>query len=192
MRIVAGRHRGRKLVAPAGLDVRPTGDRAREALFDILSSGRLTDGESTLAGAVVLDAFAGSGALGLEALSRGAVHAVFMENHAPAVAALERNIAGLDEGERTEVLRADVLRPPRPAGPVRSGGCTLALLDPPYNQGLAAPALAALAEAGWLAPGALVSVELMAKEPFEPPVGFTTLETRKYGKARIEILRWAG
>ena len=192
MRIVAGRHRGRKLVAPAGLDVRPTGDRAREALFDILSSGRLTDGESTLAGAIVLDAFAGSGALGLEALSRGAVHAVFMENHAPAVAALERNIAGLDEGERTEVLRADVLRPPRPSGPARSGGCTLALLDPPYNQGLAAPALAALAEAGWLAPGALVSVELMAKEPFEPPVGFTTLETRKYGKARIEILRWAG
>lgn len=192
MRIVAGRHRGRKLVAPAGLDVRPTGDRAREALFDILSSGRLTDGESTLAGAVVLDAFAGSGALGLEALSRGAVHAVFMENHAPAVAALERNIAGLDEGERTEVLRADVLRPPRPAGPARSGGCTLALLDPPYNQGLAAPALAALAEAGWLAPGALVSVELMAKEPFEPPAGFTALETRKYGKARIEILRWDG
>ena len=189
MRIVAGRHRGRRLVAPEGLDVRPTADRAREALFDILSSGRLSGGESTLAGAVVLDAFAGTGALGLEALSRGAAHVVFMENHAPALAALERNVAGLDEHERTEVLRCDVLRPPRPAGPAKADGCSLVLLDPPYNQGLAAPALTALAEAGWLAPGALVSVELMAKEPFEPPAGFTRLETRKYGKARLELLR---
>ncbi len=190
MRIVAGRHRGRRLVAPEGLDVRPTGERAREALFDILSSGRLSEGKNTLAGAVVLDAFAGSGALGLEALSRGAAHVVFMENHAPALAALERNIASLDEGERTQVLRCDVLRPPRPTGPVGTAGCDLALLDPPYNQGLAAPALSALAAAGWLAPGALVSVELMAKEPFAPPAGFAPLETRKYGKARLELLRW--
>jgi 16S rRNA (guanine966-N2)-methyltransferase len=192
MRIVAGRHRGRRLVAPEGLAVRPTGDRAREALFDILASGRLTGGESALAGAVVLDAFAGSGALGLEALSRGAAHVVFMENHAPALAALERNIEALDEGERSEVLRADVLRPPRPSGPARNSGCTLALLDPPYNQGLAAPALSALTAGGWLVPGALASVELMAGEPFEPPDGFTRLDSRKYGKARIEILRWEG
>ncbi len=192
MRIVAGRHRGRRLVAPEGLAVRPTGERAREALFDILASGRLSGGESTLVGAAVLDAFAGSGALGLEALSRGAAHAAFLENHAPALAALERNIAALDEGERAHVLRADVLRPPRPAGPAKSAGCTLALLDPPYNQGLAAPALAALTAAGWLAPAALASVELMAGEPFEPPAGFATLDSRKYGKARIEILRWEG
>ena len=192
MRIVAGRHRGRRLVAPEGLAVRPTGDRAREALFDILASGRLTGGENALAGTIVLDAFAGSGALGLEALSRGAAQAVFMENHAPALAALERNIASLDEGERCEVLRANVLRPPRPAGQPRTAGCGLALLDPPYNQGLAAPALAALAAAGWLAPGALVSVELMAKEPFEAPDGFTALDSRKYGKARIELLRREG
>ena len=105
MRIVAGRHRGRSLVAPEGLAVRPTSDRAREALFDVLASGRLSGDESALIEAVVLDSFAGSGALGLEALSRGAAHAVFMENHAPALAALERNIANLDEGERTEVLR---------------------------------------------------------------------------------------
>ena len=190
MRIVAGRHRGRRLVAPEGLAVRPTSDRAREALFDILASGRLSGGESALAGAVVLDAFAGSGALGLEALSRGAAHAVFLENHAAALAALERNIAALDEGERADVLRADVLRPPRPPGRARAAGCSLALLDPPYNQGLAAPALAALAAGGWLAPGALCCVELMAGEPFEPPAGFTGLDSRKYGKARIEILRW--
>jgi 16S rRNA (guanine966-N2)-methyltransferase len=192
VRIVAGRHRGRRLVAPEGLAVRPTGDRAREALFDVLASGRLSGGESALTGAVVLDAFAGSGALGLEALSRGAAHVVFMENHAPALAALERNIAALDEAERSDLLRADVLRPPRPPGPAKTSGCTLALLDPPYNQGLAAPALAALAAGGWLAPAALSSVELMAGEPFEPPDGFTLLDSRKYGKARIEILCWEG
>ena len=192
MRIVAGRHRGRSLVAPEGLAVRPTSDRAREALFDVLASGRLSGNENALGEAVVLDAFAGSGALGLEALSRGAAHAVFMENHAPALAALERNIATLDEGERSEVLRADVLRPPPPRGLARTSGCDLVLLDPPYNQGLAAPALAALAAAGWLAPGALCCVELMAKEPFEPPAGFTALDSRKYGKARIEFLRWQG
>ncbi len=191
MRIVAGRHRGRRLVAPEGLAVRPTGDRAREALFSVLASGRLTGGENALAGAVVLDAFAGSGALGLEALSRGADHAVFMENQASALAALARNLATLDEEERATVLRADVLHPPRPAGRAVQG-CGLALLDPPYNQGRAAPALAALAEAGWLAPGALVSVELMAGEPFEPPPGFTPLDSRKYGKARIIFLRWEG
>ena len=195
MRIVAGRHRGRRLVAPEGLAVRPTGDRAREALFDILASGRLTGGQSALAGAVVLDAFAGSGALGLEALSRGAAHAVFMENHAPALAALERNVTSLDEGERAQVLRADVLRPPRPklpSGAAKAAGCGLALLDPPYNQGLAGPALVALAAVGWLAPGALITVELMAKEPFEAPEGFASLDSRKYGKARIEFLRWEG
>lgn len=170
--------------------MRPTGDRAREALFSVLASGRLTGGGNALAGAIVLDAFAGSGALGLEALSRGAVHAVFMENQAAALAALERNVTALDEGERANVLRADVLRPPRPAGRA-AGGCGLALLDPPYNQGLAAPALAALAAAGWLAPGALVSVELMAGEPFEPPSGFAALDSRKYGKARIVFLRRA-
>ena len=87
--------------------------------------------------------------------------------------------------------RADVLRPPPPTGLARTSGCDLVLLDPPYNQGLAAPALTALAAAGWLAPGALCCVELMAKEPFEPPAGFTALDSRKYGKARIEFLRWA-
>ncbi len=212
MRIVAGRHRGRPLVAPEGLAVRPTGERAREALFDVLASGRHASGQDgggkdgggkdgggkdgggkgappggTLAGARVLDAFAGSGALGLEALSRGAAQAVFMESHPGALDMLERNVAALGEGARATVLRADVLRPP-PAerGP---GPCGLALLDPPYNQGLAPPALTALAAAGWLTADALAIVELMAKEPFEPPPGFTLLEERKYGKARLVFLR---
>lgn len=190
MRIIAGRHRGRRLQAPEGLAVRPTGERAREALFAILTSGRVTGGDSTLSGATVLDAFAGSGALGLEALSRGAGHAVFMENHPAALAALERNVAALGEGERASVLRADVLRPPRFSSRRAALPCSLALLDPPYNQGLAAPALSALAAAGWLAEAAPCVVELMANEPFRPPPGFTPLEERRYGHARLVFLRY--
>ncbi len=187
MRIVAGRFRGRTLAAPEGIAVRPTSDRTREALFNILVQGRIAAEEPGLAGARVLDAFAGSGALGLEALSRGAAQVVFMEEHAAAEAALERNISALGAEAETVVLRADVLRPPPVA---RHGGpCTLVLMDPPYNQGLAEPALAALDAAGWLAPGALVTVELMKTEPFAPPPGFEVLDERGYGKAKVVFLR---
>jgi 16S rRNA (guanine966-N2)-methyltransferase len=183
MRIVAGRHKGRRLVAPEGLAVRPTGDRTREALFDILVQGGLGDGR-TLAGAGVLDAFAGTGALGLEALSRGAAQVTFLESQPAALAALRQNVAALEESERATVLRADVLRPPPAKTP-----CALVLMDPPYNQGMAPPALGALLAAGWLAPGALAVVELMAKEPFDPPPGFELQDERKYGKTRLVFLR---
>ncbi len=181
MRIVAGRHRGRSLIAPEGLAVRPTADRTREALFNILAQGRL--GGPALAGARVLDAFAGTGALGLEALSRGAAFVTFMESQAAALATLERNIRNLEEAANCEALRADVLRPPaarEPAG--------IVLMDPPYNQGLAEPALVALAEAGWIGPGCLAVIELMAKEPFAVPGGFELRDERKYGKARLVFL----
>ncbi|MCH8002074.1 MAG: RsmD family RNA methyltransferase [Proteobacteria bacterium] len=213
MRIVAGRHRGRRLEAPAGMAVRPTADRTREALFNILTQGKLpwrapvggqgvggqgvaeqgVKGQGAerrgnpLAGARALDAFAGSGALGLETLSRGAAFVTFMENQAAALAACRNNIALLEETARSEALRCDVLRPPPAPAP-----CDLVLMDPPYNQGLASPALAALEAAGWLAPGALGVVELMAKEPFAPPEGFETLDERKYGKARLVFLRAPG
>jgi 16S rRNA (guanine966-N2)-methyltransferase len=183
MRIVAGRHKGRRLVAPEGLAVRPTGDRTREALFDILVQGGLGDGER-LEGARVLDAFAGTGALGLEALSRGAAQVTFLESQPAALAALRRNVAVLEEAERATVLRADVLRPPPAVAP-----CALVLMDPPYNQGMGPPALAALLATGWLAPGALAVVELMAKEPFDPPPGFELQDERKYGKTRLVFLR---
>ncbi len=185
MRIVGGRHRGRPLVAPEGLAVRPTADRTREALFNILDQGRLAAAGSALRSARVLDAFAGSGALGLEALSRGAAHAVFMENQSVALAALRRNLETLGEGDHATLLAGDVLHPKAPL----DGPCDIVLMDPPYNQGLAAPALAALREAGWLAPGALVSVELMKSESLVPPEGFEVLETRSYGTARLLFLR---
>jgi len=213
MRIVAGRHRGRRLEAPAGMAVRPTADRTREALFNILTQGKLpwrapvggqgvggqgvakqgVKGQGAerrgnpLAGARALDAFAGSGALGLETLSRGAAFVTFMENQAAALAACRNNIALLEETARSEALRCDVLRPPPAPAP-----CDLVLMDPPYNQGLAAPALAALEAAGWLAPGALGVIELMAAEPFALPEGFEALDERKYGKARLVFLRAPG
>lgn len=184
MRIVAGRHRGRRLEAPEGTEVRPTSSLARESLFNVLTHGKLAADGSPLAEAVVLDAFAGSGANGLEALSRGAARVVFMESQAAALAALRNNLRNLGESDRATILQCDVLRPP----PAREA-CDLAILDPPYGQGLAPPALTALARAGWLAPGALVVVELMKTEDLRVPEGFAEVDTRKYGKAKLVFLR---
>jgi len=187
MRIVAGKHRGRRIAAPDGHDVRPTSDRAREALFDILQHGNFTaDGTSPLIGAHVLDVFAGSGALGLEALSRGAAHVTFIENSATARSALRANAKTLGELARMTVVQADATKPPGAGAP-----CELVLMDPPYRSGLAAPALSALAERGWLAEGAICVAEISAAETFEAPAGFTSLDERRYGKTKLEFLRYS-
>ena len=180
MRIVAGRHRGRRLDAPAGRDSRPTADRARQALFNILAHAEGTP----LAGARVVDCFAGTGALGLEALSQGAAHASFVEAHPAALTALRANIAALGETARTTVLRADATRPPTTSHP-----CGLAFLDPPYHVGLAGPCLTALAERGWLTENALAVVEVAAREDFAAPIGFAITDERVYGAARLVFLR---
>jgi 16S rRNA (guanine966-N2)-methyltransferase len=187
MRIVGGRHRGRRLLAPPGDTVRPTSDRAREALFNILSHGRLAAGGIPFAGAAVLDAFAGTGALGLEALSRGAAEAVFFERDPEAIAFLRKNVATLGESARAQIMPYDATRPPR-AG-LR---CALAFLDPPYRSGVAAAALEAIEAAGWLTPDALAVIELGAREQFELPAGFTLLDERVYGAARLVFLRCDG
>src|ERR1700745_3200651 len=123
MRIVGGRHRGRRLLAPPGDTVRPTSDRAREALFNILSHGRFAAGGVPFAGASVLDAFAGTGALGLEAMSRGAAEAVFIEQDREALAILRKNVAALGEGAHARIIPGDATRPPRTIS-----GCTVAFL----------------------------------------------------------------
>lgn len=185
MRIVAGRHKGRKLVPPEGDAIRPTADRARQALFNILGSpAHATDDGPLPRGMAVLDAFAGSGALGLEALSRGAARVVFIDRDPAACRLIERNLATL--GERGAVLRRDATRPG--AAPF---ACGLAFLDPPYGSALAGPALAALCEDGWLAPDALVSVELGRREGFGPPPGFEPVDERAYGAAKLLLLRRA-
>src|SRR5271170_1742505 len=175
MRIVGGSHRGRRLVAPPGELVRPTSDRAREALFNILSHGKFAAGGSPFAERPVLDAFAGTGAFGLEALSRGAGAAAFIENDRAALAALRRNVGALGEADRTHIVAGDATRPPRAAF-----ACAVAFLDPPYKSGLAGPALTALAAAGWLTPDALVVVEVAAREDLPMPTGFAIIDERIY------------
>jgi 16S rRNA (guanine966-N2)-methyltransferase len=187
LRIVGGVHRGRRLIAPPGEAVRPTSDRAREALFNILSHGRFAVEGLPFADRPVLDAFAGTGALGLEALSRGASAAAFIENGREALTALRHNVAALDEEDRAHVVVGDATRPPRAALM-----CTVALLDPPYRSGLAAPALSALAKAGWLPRDALAIVEVAAREELPVPAGFAVIEERVYGAARLVFLRYSG
>jgi 16S rRNA (guanine966-N2)-methyltransferase len=184
MRIVGGRHRGRRLLAPPGEAVRPTSDRAREALFDILSHGDFAAAGVPFADNAVLDAFAGTGAYGLEALSRGAAEAVFIERDRDALAILRRNVEALGEGTHARIFPADATRPPR-----ADRRCAVAFLDPPYKSGLAAPALAALDAAGWLAADALAVVEVAAREGFASPAGYTLVDERVYGAARLVLFR---
>jgi 16S rRNA (guanine966-N2)-methyltransferase len=171
VRIIAGRWRGRPLVAPAGAATRPTADRVREALFSMLAS-RL----GSFDGLQVADLFAGSGALGLEALSRGAAHCVFVENDRAAVEAIRRNLAAL--GASGEVLARSAEHAALP-GPV-----DVAFLDPPYGSGLAAPALAKLG----VAPGGWASVETGRGETVAAE-GYGIEAERVYGKAKITLLR---
>jgi 16S rRNA (guanine966-N2)-methyltransferase len=185
LRIVGGVHRGRRLVVPPGEAVRPTSDRAREALFNILSHGDFAASGVPFADRPVLDAFAGTGAFGLEALSRGAGAAVFIENGREALAALRRNVRALDEDDRAQIVAGDATRPPRAAL-----ACAVAFLDPPYGSGLAAEALPRLATAGWFAPEALAVVEVAAAEEWAPLSGFAPLDIRVYGAARLVFLRY--
>jgi 16S rRNA (guanine966-N2)-methyltransferase len=175
VRIIAGRYKGRRLTAPPGLDTRPTADRARQALFDSLMHAPWAEG--AIMGAAVLDVFAGTGALGLEALSRGAARATFIESSRPALAALRANIAACGAGDLCRVVAGDALKPPRGAA------CGLVFLDPPYGQDLVPLALAALTKAGWVAPGALIIAEVAAAEP--PPTDMPRLAERRHGAAQI-------
>ena len=180
MRIVAGSYKRARLRAPAGLDIRPTAERTRAALFNLLANGRHGH---PLAGKVVIDACAGTGALGLEALSRGAGHALFLENDRQALEIIRANITHLGVADACRVLAVDVTRP----GPSPRPGDIL-LLDPPYSSDLGAPAISALADAGWLAEDARVVVETAAKAVFAPPAGFTVLDERRYGAAKLIFL----
>ena len=186
VRIAAGLHRGRKLAVPQLDGVRPTPARVREALFDILAHREWAVAGGPLpAGARVLDLFAGSGALGLEALSRGAREVLFVERERGARDAIHRNIATLGEESRAFILPRDALRPGARLG---QAPFELVLADPPYRSGLAAPALAALVREHWLAPRAVAVAELDAREDFVPPAGFESIDERRYGDTRLVFL----
>ena len=185
LRIIAGKHRGRKLTPLEGGTVRPTVGRAREAIFNILAHAAFAP-RPVYEDAIVLDAFAGRGALGLEALSRGARFVSFMERDRKARGVLTANMTALAATRQTAVLAADALRPPRASAPA-----SLLFLDPPYAEDWASPALTALATAGWLLPEAIAVVELAVKRDFVPPAGFALLDERRYGAAKIVFLRYS-
>jgi 16S rRNA (guanine966-N2)-methyltransferase len=179
MRIVAGTWRGRTLIAPPGSQTRPTADRVRQALFDMLLHAQWA-GRDAIEDAHMLDVFAGTGALGLEALSRGAEHATFIEHNRAALAALRANIAALRAGPRCTILPIDALAAPR------GQTCTVIFLDPPYGNDLVPRALTHLRATGWIAPGALIIAETGRDEP--PPSPFPLAE-RIHGAARISVWR---
>ena len=184
MRIVGGTFRGRVLTAPMGRATRPTADRVREALFDILMSAALTEGQGDLSECAVLDVFAGTGALGFEALSRGARTVGFIENDPGALAVIAENIRKLGVVDRSALLRVDATKPPK-----AKQAYDLVLLDPPYRSGLAIPALTALGKNGWLAPTMRAVVEVAAGEPLAVPgQSFAITDERKYGAAKLVFL----
>lgn len=184
MRIVGGALKGRTIGAPKGRDVRPTSDRARESIFNILTNGKpATD----LQGAMVLDVFAGTGALGLEAVSRGAATALFIDNGGPSLALVKDNAVALGLVKQCQTLKLDAARlgpPPR----MLKQAADVAFLDPPYEQGLATPALIALSRYNWIKPGATVVVETESSEPFDVPSGYTLIDQRTYGAALVSFL----
>jgi len=184
MRINAGRHRGRKLAVPPGHGVRPTSDKARQAVFNILAHRF-----DALRGARVLDGFAGSGALGLEALSRGADRLTSIERDREAFGVLKANIAACHEGSRTLALNLDMRQLPDAHLHKDFAPCDLVFLDPPYNKELITPALSALRQKGWLAPDALAVIETGRAEAYPALEHFSLLEERSYGAARVLFLK---
>jgi 16S rRNA (guanine966-N2)-methyltransferase len=182
MRIVGGRLGGRTLLAPKSQAIRPTSDRLREALFNILQHAY---GDPVNV-ARVLDLFAGTGAMGLEALSRGAAFVLFVDDGAEARALLRGNVDALGAGGASKVYRRDATRlgPCAPLSPF-----SVAFLDPPYGKGLADKALVSARDGGWLTPEALIVVEEAADGGFAAPDGFEELERRDYGDTQVTILR---
>jgi 16S rRNA (guanine966-N2)-methyltransferase len=184
MRVVGGRLRGRNLASPQSREIRPTADRLREAVFNILIHAY----GDPISGARVLDLFAGTGALGIEAVSRGAAFALFVDNGTEARALLRNNVEALGLGGVTKVFRRDAtnLGPAHPVEPF-----SLAFLDPPYGKGLAEQALSSLRDGGWLTREAVVVVEEAKSAGFVAPEGFADLERRAYDDTEFTFLRAA-
>ncbi len=182
MRVVGGRLRSRPIAGPKSDGLRPTADRLREALFNILTHAY----GDPVAGARVLDLFAGTGALGIEAVSRGAAYALFVDDGVEARALLRNNTEALGLGGVTRIFRRDATRlgPVHPLEPF-----TLGFLDPPYRKGLAEQALAAAHDGGWFKPGALIVVEEAADAGFMAPQGYEELERRQYDETELVFLR---
>ena len=177
MRIVAGAFRGRRISGPSGEGLRPTSDRLREAIFNVLAHSY----GDPVAGARVIDLFAGTGALGLEALSRGAAHALFVDVGGEARALIRENVEALAAGGVTRIFRRDATK----LGPTQDDPFTLAFLDPPYGKGLGEKALAGLVDGNWLKPGAICVLEEKAGLALSLPSGLEQLDSRSWGETEV-------
>lgn len=181
MRIVAGTHRSRILEAPKNNDIRPTSDKVRGALFNMLNSrGAVKD-------AIVMDVFCGSGALGLEALSQGAAFCTFIDKNRPSVDLTKRNIAALKEDTRSQSILADGTR--MPVRPEDILPASLVFLDPPYGKDLVLPTLQSLAAQGWMEDGCICVIE--ESSPIAPPDHFEMLAQKEYGDTYITVMRYS-
>jgi 16S rRNA (guanine966-N2)-methyltransferase len=185
MRVVAGKFRGRPLVAPEGMSVRPTSDRVRESVFNILAHG-IPD--FSLQGARVIDLFAGTGALGIEAISRGAAYCLFVEDAPEARAHIRQTVEALGLTGETRIFRRDATDL-GPAGNMER--YDLAFLDPPYGKGLGQKALGGLAEGGWLKPGAICVFEEKANATITIPAAFEHLDARTWGDTQVRFYKFA-
>ena len=186
MRITAGSYGGRTLTPPRDVRVRPTADKVRQAIFNILMHNDFGV-KFALEGARVADIFAGTGAMGIEALSRGARFCLFVDDSAESRALIRENVEALNLTGITKIWRRDATK----LGPMAAGAggpFKLVILDPPYRKGLIAPALEALRDGGWLSPGAVIVAETGEDETVPPTDGFTAFDDRVYGDTRVTIL----
>lgn len=183
MRIVGGVYRGKNLVAPATGDTRPTSDRVRESVFNILEHGNYP----RLQGSIVMDCFAGSGALGLEALSRGAAHAIFIDHNALAMAACRQNITGMKLTPKAETLQKDISKMQK--RPENKSKIDIAFIDPPYGKGLGTQTAERLHALDWLSQTSVIILEMDKAQPEPSSEKFKTLDTRAYGRTLIAFLQ---
>ena len=182
MRIVAGAHRGAKLITPESEEIRPTSDRVRESLFNILDGGRFPN---TYKNKLVIDAFAGTGALGLEAISRGASHVVFLEQAVTSLKILFQNIRRLNVQKIATVITGDAIE----LGKHSTEAAGLVMLDPPYNSQIGTPCIQNLKDKGWIDDNTLIVLEQTAKEAITLPTWVEALDDRQYGISRLIFMR---
>lgn len=184
MRIIAGKHRGVRIARPPAMITRPTMDRVRESIYNMLSHSEIEGKIDFITDALVLDAFAGSGALGLEALSRGAKFVYFFDKNTRALATVRENIWTLKESDNTKVLKADATQPPQ-----APQAMDMVLLDPPFGKDLVAKCLRPLTEQGWIDENTLIVSEIASSEALNLPNNFRILKEKVYGTAQMFFIK---
>ena len=188
MRIISGTHRGRKITLPKDTKtIRPTSDFVREAIFNVLNYGRFNDNVNAVQDAVVADICAGSGALGLEAISRGAAYVTLVDNGREALDVMRRNIEHFKEGDRIDVISSDATNLPR-----ARRKHDVVLMDPPYHKGMIPMILPSLEKQGWLAENAIIITERDVKDKRALPEHFEIVDERSYGRTMLDVMRYRG